>query len=128
VVDPQLLSDERDVDTLVRSGQLIKRIFASPGLAEHVVQGLDPELNTLDEWRNHVRNNTGIAYHASGTCRMGGDADSVVDPRLCVRGVSGLRVVDASIMPTLVSANTNAPTMMIGERASALILQERSHG
>ena len=121
---PNLLGDERDVDTLVRAGKQIEKIFASPGLAEHVKGRLTPELHTLDEWRDFVRSVVGIGWHASGTCRMGGDGDAVLDPRLRVRGVEGLRVADASIMPSLVSANTNAPTMMIAERAAALILED----
>lgn len=121
---PNLLGDERDVDTLVRAGKLIEKIFASPGLVEHVKGRLTPALNTEDEWRDYVRSVVGIGWHASGTCRMGGDEASVLDPRLRVRGVRGLRVADASIMPSLVSANTNAPTMMIAERASAFILED----
>lgn len=124
VIRPNLLGDERDVETLVRAGKAIERIFATPGLAEHVVGRLSPTLASDDEWRDFVRSTAGIGWHASGTCRMGGDADSVLDPRLRVRGVEGLRVVDASVMPTLTSANTNAPTMMIGERGSALILED----
>ncbi|ATE63669.1 GMC family oxidoreductase [Rhizorhabdus dicambivorans] len=124
VIHPNLLGDERDVETLVRAGKAIERIFAAPGLAEHVVGRLSPVLGSDDEWRDFVRSTAGIGWHASGTCRMGGDADSVLDPRLRVRGVDRLRVVDASVMPTLTSANTNAPTMMIGERASAMILED----
>ncbi|MBO9379830.1 glucose-methanol-choline oxidoreductase [Sphingomonas histidinilytica] len=124
VIRPNLLGDERDVETLVRAGKTIERIFATPGLAEHVVGRLSPTLGSDDEWRDFVRSTAGIGWHASGTCRMGGDADSVLDPRLRVRGVEGLRVVDASVMPTLTSANTNAPTMMIGERGAALILED----
>jgi choline dehydrogenase len=124
VINPGLLSDERDVETLVRAGKLIEKMFNTSGLAEHVVGRLSAKPETLDEWRSFVRSSTSIAWHASGTCRMGADADSVVDSRLRVRGVRGLRVADASIMPTLVSANTNAPTMMIAEKAAAMILAE----
>jgi choline dehydrogenase len=125
-IHPGLLSDERDVATLVRAGRLMEQIFATPPMAQHVRGRLTPELNTDDEWRAYVRSVTTISYHASGTCRMGGDADSVVDPRLRVRGLRGLRVIDASIMPAMVSANTNAPTMMIGERGAALMLEDQA--
>jgi len=118
-----LLADERDLETLVRAGKLIEKIFASPGLSEHVVSRLDPEMKSDNEWRAFVRETAGVSYHAAGTCRMGADPTSVVDPQLRVRGVDGLRVVDTSIMPTQVSANTNAAAMMIGERASAFILE-----
>ena len=65
----------------------------------------------------------GTSFHVAGTCRMGSDAGSVLDPQLRVRGVSGLRVVDTSIFPTLVSGNTNAPTMVVAMRAAEMILQ-----
>ncbi|RPH64633.1 MAG: choline dehydrogenase, partial [Burkholderiales bacterium] len=71
-----------------------------------------------------VRNHAGTIFHPSGTCRMGKDAAAVVDQHLRVRGVGGLRVVDCSIMPTLVSGNTNVPVVMIAERAAAFVLSE----
>ena len=120
-IHPRLLSDVRDVDTLMRAGRIVERLFATPPLAEHVRGRLIPELHSDDEWRAFVRSVAGVSWHASGTCRMGSDAASVVDPELRVRGVDGLRVIDLSIMPSLVSGNTNAPAMMIGDRGAALI-------
>jgi choline dehydrogenase len=125
VIHPGLLSDERDVDTLMRAGRLIEQIFANPGLAELCLERMHPTLTTDDEWRAYIRSAAGIGWHASGTCRMGGDDHAVLDPELRVRGVSGLRVADASVMPSLVSGNTNAVTMMIGERAAELAAEAR---
>jgi len=125
IIHPGLLSDERDVETLVRAGRLIERLFASPGLADLCLERIHPTLKTDDEWRAYIRSAAGIGWHASGTCRMGGQEDAVVDPQLRVRGVSGLRVADASVMPSLVSGNTNAVTMMIGERVAELAAEAR---
>ena len=76
---------------------------------------------TKDELESFVRKQTRTAYHPAGTCRMGGDQESVVDTQLRVRGVDGLRIADNSIMPRLVSGNTNATAIMIGERAADFI-------
>ncbi|MCZ4342871.1 GMC family oxidoreductase N-terminal domain-containing protein [Sphingomonadaceae bacterium G21617-S1] len=124
VIEPGLLSDQRDVVTLIDALKVVEGIFASNGLAELCVRQVHPRMETDAEWEDFVRSNASIGWHASGTCRMGSDADAVVDPRLRVRGVEGLRVIDASIMPVVTSTNTNAPTMMIGEKGAAMIIED----
>lgn len=91
-------------------------------IAEEMVPG--PELQSDDELLASIKRVGSTVFHASGTCKMGQDAMAVLDPRLRVRGVSGLRVIDASAMPTLVSGNSNAATMAIGWRGADLILED----
>ena len=82
------------------------------------------EVRTDDEIKQHAYRHAKTDYHPVGTCKMGADPMAVVDARLRVRGMDGLRVADASIMPTVTSGNTNAPSIMIGEKASAMMLED----
>jgi choline dehydrogenase len=120
VVRHQLLGDVRDVATLADACRLIERLFASPALAPFVRADRVPAPIPHDEtgWQDFVRARTGISYHPVGTCRMGSDAASVVTPTLTVRGVAGLRVADASVIPLLPRVNTNATAIMVGERVA----------
>lgn len=122
VIDHRLLGDQRDVRRLVATGKFISRLFETPPLRDHIVGANYPEILPQDdsEWEDHVRQTANIGYHPVGTCRMGGD-DAVLDPQLRVRGIRGLRVADASVMPVIVSGNTNAATIMIAERAAEFI-------
>ncbi len=134
LIDPGFLSDERDLATLVRGFKLIRKIFAQPAFAPYGGADCSHELyfaqvHTDDEIRAALRAHADTIYHPSGTCRMGDtthDPLAVLDPQLRVRGVNGLRVVDASVMPTLVSGNPNAAVIMIAERAAQLIKAEGS--
>jgi choline dehydrogenase len=123
LIDYPVLSDERDVATVIRSVQLIQKLFRTPALAPFVVAPDSPsDTQTTDAAVEALaRTHAGLGLHCVGTCRMGTDARSVVDTELRVRGVSGLRVIDASVMPRLVSANTNAASIMIGEKGADLV-------
>ena len=122
LIDPAFLEHTDDLDVLVEGYKLTRRLMAAPAMSEFVTEDLFESRSHSDEdIRALLRERTDTVYHPVGTCRMGTDELAVVDSHLRVRGVEGLRVVDASIMPTLVGANTNAPTIMIGEKASDLI-------
>ena len=119
----RLLDNPHDRATLVAGMDLVNRIFEAPTLKKLTVANRAPQvIPTTDEgWIEYLRANTTITWHAVGTCRMGSDAEAVVDPKLRFRGVGGLRIVDASVMPTTTSSNTNAPTIMIAEKAAEMI-------
>ncbi len=120
------LADPRDRATSVAALRLARRIAAQPALAALIVRETrpGPEAQSDEELLEHIAKLGATSYHPIGTCKMGSDAMAVVDARLRVRGVQGLRIADASIMPTMVSANTNAPSFMIGERCAEFLLQE----
>ncbi|CAD6523650.1 GMC family oxidoreductase [Paraburkholderia sabiae] len=126
VIDPAFLTDPRDMDLLVEGVHLSRRILDAPSLALCGGRELYTRHGQTDaELRATIAERADTIYHPVSTCRMGGDERSVVDPQLRVRGVTGLRVVDASVMPTLIGGNTNAPTVMIGERAADFIAATR---
>ena len=119
----QFLGDERDVQTLVRAQHLLHRLFSTDAMRSLITADRSPLPIPRDDagWIDYVRWKAAPAYHPVGTCRMGLDDQAVVDPSLRVRGVAGLRVADASVMPTVTSGNTNAAVIMIGEKAADLI-------
>ncbi|MBE1285434.1 MAG: glucose-methanol-choline oxidoreductase [Rhodobacteraceae bacterium] len=121
-IDPNFLSDPDDLERTMKGVRLTRRIMQSDPLAGYVHKELfidgEPDDATLED---HIRSRADTIYHPVGTCKMGRDDMAVVDPELRVRGLEGLRVVDASVMPRLIGGNTNAPTIMIAEKAAELI-------
>jgi choline dehydrogenase-like flavoprotein len=125
LIDPNYLAEPDDARFLLDGMKLVREIMASPRLRDVVTGELLPGPEFPDEasLAKELPNRIHTVYHPVGTCRMGaaGDPRAVVDPELRVRGVEGLRVADASIMPSITGGNTNAPAMMIGERAAAML-------
>ena len=124
LIDPNYLDEDADVDVLVGGMELIRETMASQAIRSGVDVEVEPgpAYATRADLAKEVLNRATTVYHPVGTCRMGVDERAVVDPQLRVRGIEGLRVADASIMPSIVGGNTNAASMMIGERAADLIL------
>ncbi|MBI4998963.1 MAG: GMC family oxidoreductase N-terminal domain-containing protein, partial [Rhodocyclales bacterium] len=121
-IDPRFLSAPGDLAALVKGVRIARRIMAGDALAPVREAELQAPRDDSDAaLAEAIRARADTIYHPAGTCRMGIDAASVVDAELCVRGVAGLRVADASIMPRLIAGNTNAPWVMIGEKAASLI-------
>ena len=122
-IRPNFISDELDRTTLVSGMKLARQIIENPAMDPYRAYEMTPgvSVQTDEEWLQFARDNGQTVYHPIGTCKMGNDPMSVVDDQLRVHGIAGLRVVDASIMPTLTSGNTNAPVIMIAERAADMI-------
>ena len=127
---PNYLSTNSDKKIAIDSIKVARKIADADSLKKYILEEYvpGPSFKSDEELLEAAKNNSQSIYHPVGTCKMGNDIDSVVDEKLKVYGVSGLRVVDASIMPELVSGNTNAPTMMIAEKASEMILAEYNLG
>ncbi|MBB3236739.1 GMC family oxidoreductase [Phyllobacterium endophyticum] len=120
---PNYLSDPYDLDTMAKGVRLGQHIMSRPALSSYIRREHLPGrvLKTDDDYRQYVKEQAQGALHPTGTCRIGSDTMAVVDAKLRVHGISGLRVADASVMPNLPSGNTNAPSIMIGERAAEFI-------
>ena len=125
-IRPNYLSAEGDAHVLLSGLRKTRSILESPALAAHSVGEIapGPDVDSLETVREYGRNFGNTIYHPVGTCKMGEDPMAVVDPRLRVHGLSGLRVIDASVMPTVTTGNTNAPTIMIAEKGAAMILED----
>ena len=126
VIRYQVLSHPDDIAMLLVAARNVREIMSAPAIKEYVVREVLPgeDIQTDEQWLEYLRVHAFRGEHPIGTCRMGSDADAVLDPQLRVRGVDGLRVADASIMPTLPSGNTNAPAIMIGEKGADLVLAD----
>jgi choline dehydrogenase len=124
LIDPAYLSDSRDAQFLFDGVKLMRDVAANARLREVVTGELHPAEAASDDaaLKRELPNRVTTVYHPVGTCRMGSDERAVVDPLLRVRGIEGLRVADAAIMPSITGGNTNAPAMMIGERCAELML------
>lgn len=125
-IRPNYLFDAKDREVLLAGVKAVRRIMDTETMRRYIAREHDPGTGCVsdEDLLDYIRRRGGISYHPVGTCRMGNDATSVVNDRLRVRGIAGLRVVDASIMPVIVSGNTNAPTVMIAEKAADLILED----
>ncbi|MEM6475982.1 MAG: GMC family oxidoreductase N-terminal domain-containing protein [Pseudomonadota bacterium] len=125
VIDPNFLDDDRDIEVMRAGVRLSHRIAEAPQLQEYGPTDRHPiDLNDDSALDELIRNRADTVYHPVGTCRMGANEDSVVDPTLKVRGLEGLWIADASVMPKIVSGNTNAPSIMIGERCADFVKAE----
>ncbi|MGE5268127.1 MAG: GMC oxidoreductase, partial [Thiohalocapsa sp.] len=120
------LSAPSDLRVLIAGVQHTRRIFAQPAIARYSVAETvpGPAVASEQQFAEFARSAGTNVFHPVGTCKMGTDAMAVVDPRLRVHGIAGLRVIDASVMPCVTTGNTNAPTIMIGEKGAQMIRED----
>ena len=123
LIDPAFLAERDDMDRLIRGFKLMRHIMAQPALARFGARALPASAAAQDDAQieTFIRDHADTIYHPAGSCRMGPGPLDVVDAQLRVHGLQGLRVVDASVMPNLAGGNTNAPVIMMAEKAAELI-------
>jgi choline dehydrogenase-like flavoprotein len=125
LIDPNFFGDPADLETMVAGFKTTRRLIEAPALRALQTKDMFTKgVRTDDDIRAVLRQRVDTVYHPVGTAKMGTDAMAVVDPKLKVHGLESLRIVDASVMPTLIGGNTNAPTIMIGEKAADMIKAE----
>ena len=124
------LSAQLDRDVTLEAMRITRRVMTASPMRDIAIDEMAPGVNieSDDELLHWVRNNAETTYHPVGTCKMGSDPMAVVDDRLRVHGIAGLRVIDASIMPTVPSGNTNAPTIMVAEKGADMIKEDAKVG
>jgi len=127
LIDPNYLSDPYDRDMSIRGLKLVQDILSQSALSKYILAERlpGPDVKTDEDYFNFICFHSKTSHHCAGTCRMGSDEAAVLDPRLRFNGIDGLRVADASVMPTVNSSNTNAPSIMIGEKAADIIKQDQ---
>ncbi len=126
LIDPNYWADPYDLEMSLKGLEMAREILSQPSLSKFIRREVmpGPEVQTRKDLFDYACRVAKTDHHPVGTCRMGGDADAVLTPDLKVRGIEGLRVCDSSVMPALISSNTNAPTIMIGEKAADMILEK----
>lgn len=124
-LQPNYLATQNDRDTMIAGIRVLRSVFEAPAMQKLVAEEYMPgkDVQTDEQWLDHVKRTSGTTYHQTSTCTMGTHPMAVVDPALRVHGMEGLRVADASVMPTVISGNTNAATIMIGEKAAEMVLR-----
>ncbi len=127
-IEPNYLSEDIDQKTMVAGVKMLREIYRQPAFADLWDTEMLPGEGAIsdDDLLQFVRGQGSTVFHCCGTCRMGSDESAVVDPNLRVRGVENLRIIDASVMPTMTSANINAPTIMIAEKGAAMVLDDNA--
>ena len=130
LIDPNYWQDPYDREMSIRGLKLAREMMRQPALKPFVLAERlpGPEVRTDEDYVAYACSHSKTDHHPAGTCRMGADAEAVVNPTLRFNGIDGLRVVDASIMPNVISSNTNAPTIMIAEKAADMIKASQSSG
>jgi choline dehydrogenase-like flavoprotein len=126
LINPNFVGDKEDLKAAVEAVRAIRKVMGQASLASVIEEELEPgpRIQTDEEIGEYVKRAVATMWHPVGTCRMGQDSRAVVDSRLRVRGVEGLRVIDASIMPNITSGNTNAPTQALARHASAMLVED----